>query len=127
MRATRWRRSVRDFGPYREWLSARGVPTEYLRVIDTELTAQAFITTDLDDNQITAFHPGAMQHAHRNRVGEARGITLGIVAPDGREGHARACRAVCQRRHSLHFRPGPGAADVRGRGAASASSARRAG
>jgi len=76
----------RDFGPYREWLTKAGVPTEHVRVIDSELTAQAFITTDLDDNQITAFHPGAMQHSHANRVSEARDITLGIVAPDGRDG-----------------------------------------
>jgi len=75
-----------DFAPYREWLARVGVASEHLRVIDSELTAQAFITTDLDDNQITAFHPGAMQHSHRNHVGDARGISLGIVAPDGREG-----------------------------------------
>ncbi|HVN46708.1 MAG TPA: carbohydrate kinase family protein [Steroidobacteraceae bacterium] len=76
----------RDFEPYREWLVRAGVPTEHVRVIGSELTAQAFITTDLDDNQITAFHPGAMQHSHLNEVSEARGVTLGIVAPDGREG-----------------------------------------
>ncbi|HEY6823713.1 MAG TPA: PfkB family carbohydrate kinase, partial [Steroidobacteraceae bacterium] len=74
----------RDFGAYHEWLARAGVPTEHVRVIDSELTAQAFITTDLDDNQITAFHPGAMQHSHANRVSEARDIALGIVAPDGR-------------------------------------------
>jgi adenosine kinase len=76
----------RDFAPYREWLARSGVPTDHVRVIDGELTAQAFITTDLADNQITAFHPGAMQHAHLNRVSEARDIAIGIVAPDGREG-----------------------------------------
>jgi adenosine kinase len=75
-----------DFGPYREWLKRAGVPAEHVRTVDGELTAQAFITTDLDDNQITAFHPGAMQHSHLNRVSEARDIALGIVAPDGREG-----------------------------------------
>jgi adenosine kinase len=76
----------RDFAPYREWLAHAGVPTDHVRVIDSELTAQAFITTDLDDNQITAFHPGAMQHSHRNQVSEAPDIAVGIVAPDGREG-----------------------------------------
>jgi adenosine kinase len=75
-----------DFGPYREWLARAGVPTEHVRVIESELTAQAFITTDLDDNQITAFHPGAMQHSHANRVSEARDIAIGIVSPDGRDG-----------------------------------------
>jgi adenosine kinase len=76
----------RDFGPYRDWLERTGIALDHLRVIDEELTAQAFITTDLDDNQITAFHPGAMQHAHRNAVSAAHGVSLGVVAPDGREG-----------------------------------------
>jgi adenosine kinase len=76
----------RDFSPYREWLGRNGVSTDHVRVIDGEFTAQAFITTDLDDNQITAFHPGAMQQSHLNHVSEARDIALGIVAPDGREG-----------------------------------------
>ena len=74
-----------DFGPYRESLTVKGVPMDHLKVIETEFTAQAFITTDLDDNQITAFHPGAMQHAHVNRVADAAGIGLGVVAPDGRQ------------------------------------------
>jgi adenosine kinase len=76
----------RDFAPYQEWMARTGVPADHVRVIDSELTAQAFITTDLDDNQITAFHPGAMQHSHVNHVSEARDIALGVVAPDGREG-----------------------------------------
>src|SRR5512138_3541904 len=62
----------RDFGPYAEWMARTGVPTDHIKVVDSEHTAQAFITTDLDDNQITAFHPGAMQHSHSNAVTEAR-------------------------------------------------------
>jgi adenosine kinase len=73
-----------DFGPYAEWLARHGVVTRHLKVLPQEFTAQAFITTDLDDNQITAFHPGAMQQAHQNRIGDADGIGIGIVAPDGR-------------------------------------------
>jgi len=57
-----------------------------VRVIPGSYTAQAYIITDLDDNQITAFHPGAMNDSHRNRVGDVADIALGIVAPDGREG-----------------------------------------
>jgi adenosine kinase len=76
----------RDFAPYAEWLSRHGVPLDHLRIIKDELTAQAFITTDLDDNQITAFHPGAMNHAHQNRVTDADGISIGMVSPDGRQG-----------------------------------------
>ena len=75
-----------DFGPYRERLAARGISVEHIKIIDEAFTAQAFITTDLDDNQITAFHPGAMQYAHLNKVSDVRAkIALGIVAPDGRQ------------------------------------------
>ena len=75
----------RDFGPYAEWMAAQGVPRDYIRVIESEHTAQGFITTDLDNNQITAFHPGAMQQAHLNKVADAGAVALGIVAPDGRD------------------------------------------
>jgi len=98
----------RDFAPYKEWLTRAGVPTEHLRVIDGELTAQAFITTDLDDNQITAFHPGAMQHSHANRVSEARDITLGIVAPDGREGMIEHAAQFAAAGIPFIFDPGQG-------------------
>ena len=98
----------RDFAPYKEWLTAARVPTEHLRVIDTELTAQAFITTDLDDNQITAFHPGAMQHSHVNRIADARDIVLGIVAPDGREGMLEHAAQFAQLRIPFIFDPGQG-------------------
>jgi len=98
----------RDFAPYKEWLVRAGVPTEHLRVIDSELTAQAFITTDLDDNQITAFHPGAMQHSQINRVSEARDIALGIVAPDGREGMLEHAAQFAAAGIPFIFDPGQG-------------------
>jgi len=97
-----------DFGPYRERLASAGISTEHIRVIDSELTAQAFITTDLDDNQITAFHPGAMQHSHVNRVTGARGITLGIVAPDGREGMIEHAAQFADAGIPFVFDPGQG-------------------
>ncbi len=75
----------RDFAPYKEWMASTGVPADYIRVIDSEFTAQAFITTDLDHNQITAFHPGAMQRSEENNVSDAHDIAIGIVAPAGRE------------------------------------------
>ena len=75
-----------DFAPYRDRMVAQGIAVNHIRVIDGTFTAQAFITTDLDDNQITAFHPGAMQHAHLNKVSDAvPGTALGIIAPDGRQ------------------------------------------
>jgi adenosine kinase len=75
-----------DFAPYALWLQKCGVSTAHVRTIDSEFTAQAYITTDLDANQITAFHPGAMNQSHQNRVSDARGTTLGLISPDGRQG-----------------------------------------
>ncbi len=86
-----------DYMPYDERLKKLKLSQQHVRRIPNTFTAQAFITTDLDDNQITAFHPGAMNHSHENHVQEAAGIRLGIVAPDGREGmlqHAREFRAA---------------------------------
>ncbi len=74
-----------DFAPYERWLQQYGIALHGVRRIEAEFTAQAYITTDLDDNQITAFHPGAMNHAHLNRVSDVTGIKLGVVAPDGRQ------------------------------------------
>ena len=74
-----------DFGNYRAWLLRHGVNLDHLSEVPGMLTAQAYITTDLDDNQITAFHPGAMNEAHRNTV-PGMPATLGIVSPDGRQG-----------------------------------------
>jgi adenosine kinase len=75
-----------DYLPYDERLTKLKLSQQHVRRIPNTFTAQAFITTDLDDNQITAFHPGAMNHSHENHVQEAKGVKLGIVAPDGREG-----------------------------------------
>ena len=75
-----------DFGAYAEWMDGNGVSRAHVTVIDDVFTGQAFITTDLADNQITAFHPGAMAYSHRNKVTDAKGISIGIVSPDGRDG-----------------------------------------
>ena len=79
----------RDFEPYREWLRSRGIRRDRIRVLDDLYTAQIFITTDLDDNQITVVHPGAMEQSHLNSVEDAPEATVGILAPDGREGMVR--------------------------------------
>ena len=75
-----------DFGPYRDWMVANGMSLRHVRVIDDEFTAQAYITTDLDANQLTAFHPGAMNHSWRLDVPRDGSVTIGVLAPDGREG-----------------------------------------
>ena len=76
----------KDFGPYKAWMYDCGLPTDLIRQLDAEYTAQAYITTDADNNQITAFHPGAMNHASMNHVPKDAGISLGIVAPESRDG-----------------------------------------
>ncbi len=83
-----------DFATYTQWLAQNDISDRHIRLIADSYTAQAFITTDLDDNQITAFHPGAMQQAHINSVKDAQDVSLAIIAPDGRDGmflHAREC------------------------------------
>src|SRR5476651_2638654 len=75
-----------DAQPYVYRLEKLQLSQRYIRQVAGTFTAQAFITTDLDDNQITAFHPGAMNHAHLNKVAAAPGVKLGIVSPDGRQG-----------------------------------------
>jgi adenosine kinase len=74
-----------DFDSYAEWMVKTGVDARYVKTVDGHYTAQAYITTDLDDNQITAFHPGAMQEAHSQAVPTDGSISLGIVSPDGRD------------------------------------------
>jgi len=83
-----------DIQPYLQRFEALGIATRLFKRIPGQFTAQAFITTDLDDNQITAFHPGAMNHAHENQVTRELGAGLATIAPDGKEGmlqHARQC------------------------------------
>lgn len=74
-----------DFGPYREHLQACGIRLDHVKELADLFTAQAFITTDLDDNQITAFHPGAMMRSYENHVRDVEGVKFGIVGPDGYE------------------------------------------
>jgi adenosine kinase len=74
-----------DFGPYREHFEACGIRLDHIKELPDLFTAQAFITTDLDDNQITAFHPGAMMRSYENHVRDVQGVKFGIVGPDGYE------------------------------------------
>jgi len=76
----------KDFSPYAEWMDQHRIARNHVKKIECAYTAQAFITTDQDDNQITAFHPGAMDYAHEVKVGDAQGVKIGIVSPDGRQG-----------------------------------------
>lgn len=97
----------KDFGPYAEWMDQCGIDRRYVKEVET-YTAQAFITTDEDDNQITAFHPGAMNLSHENRVTDAEGVKLGIVAPDGRDGMLQHAEQFAEAGIPFIFDPGQG-------------------
>ncbi|TSA15152.1 MAG: carbohydrate kinase family protein [Betaproteobacteria bacterium] len=75
-----------DGAEYAQRFDALGINRTQVSVVPGTLTAQAFIITDLDNNQITAFHPGAMMHAHINRIGKEDKPRVGIISPDGPEG-----------------------------------------
>ena len=95
-----------DFGPYRAHFEALGIPLDHVRVLDDSFTPQAFITTDYDNNQITAFHPGAMGMSHLNHVRDVPGVSIGIVAPDGREGMLQNAREFHEAGIPFIFDPG---------------------
>ena len=97
-----------DAGPYLSRLDGLGLSRAHVRQIDSAYTAQAFITTDLDDNQITAFHPGAMSFSHQNRISDARRVKLAIVAPDGREGMLKHASDLAAAEIPFVFDPGQG-------------------
>src|SRR5690606_7247602 len=97
-----------DFDPYRAWLDHNGIRQDHIMVLDGVLTAQAFITTDLDDNQITAFHPGAMNVAERSDVRSAKGVKIGMVSPDGRAGMVQHAAQFAEAGIPFVFDPGQG-------------------
>ena len=97
-----------DGAAYIERLSSLGIAIDAVRTISGTYTAQAYIITDLDDTQITAFHPGAMNEAHMNHVADVDRIALGIVAPDGRDGMAEHAREFAAARIPFMFDPGQG-------------------
>ena len=97
-----------DFSTYALRLEKLGITQAHIRHISGSYTGQAFITTDLDDNQITAFHPGAMSFSEHNHVGDASNVTLGIVSPDGREGMLQHAREFHEADTPWIFDPGQG-------------------
>jgi adenosine kinase len=97
-----------DFGPYAARLAELGLADRHVRRLEDHFTGQAFITTDVDDNQITAFHPGAMSFSHLNRIADAPGAKLGIVSPDGRDGMIEHARDFAASGVPYIFDPGQG-------------------
>ncbi len=98
-----------DFEPYSQWLCLTGISSQYIKVVDDNYTGQAYITTDEDDNQITAFHPGAMNSSHLNSVpADNKEISIGIVAPDGKEGMLLHAAEFAELKIPFIFDPGQG-------------------
>ena len=96
----------RDFAPYRKHLEECGICLDGVREFDDQFTPQCFITTDLDNNQITAFHPGAMSSAQENHVRDLAQIDFAIVAPDGREAMLQHAIEFAERKLPFIFDPG---------------------
>jgi len=97
-----------DFEPYAQWLSSCHISGKYITKLDGEFTGQAYITTDEDDNQITAFHPGAMNESHCNSVPLNTEITIGIVSPDGKQGMQQHAQEFVDAEIPFIFDPGQG-------------------
>jgi len=98
----------KDFDPYAYWMDKKQVNRTHIKVIEDAYTGQAFITTDLDDNQITAFHPGAMNFSQNNNVNDAKDCKLGIISPDGRDGMLQHAEQFADAAIPFIFDPGQG-------------------
>src|SRR5690349_14794432 len=97
-----------DFAPYAKRLDGLGISRTHIKELGDTYTAQAYIVTDMDDNQITAFHPGAMNRSHANRVSDVADVGLGIVGPDGRDGMLSHAREFARAGIPFVFDPGQG-------------------
>ena len=97
-----------DAGPYVARIEALGIDASHVATMPDAFTAQCFITTDLDDNQITAFHPGAMSSSPVNHVDDTRDIELAIIAPDSRDGMVQHARELADANIPFIFDPGQG-------------------
>ncbi|MEW8426696.1 MAG: carbohydrate kinase family protein, partial [Candidatus Thiodiazotropha sp.] len=97
-----------DFAPYAKWMDECGISREQVLEVPGSYTAQAYITTDQDDNQITAFHPGAMNQAHQIDVSKINGTSIGMVSPDGRQGMIEHAAQFAETGVPFVFDPGQG-------------------
>ncbi|MDI1232413.1 MAG: carbohydrate kinase family protein [Methylobacter sp.] len=97
-----------DFEPYAQWLAQNQLSSEFIQILDNHYTGQAYITTDEEANQITAFHPGAMNSSHLNSVPTDRQISIGIVSPDGKEGMQLHAEQFAELDIPFIFDPGQG-------------------
>ena len=97
-----------DAGPYLDWMKNNEISTKYIKVINDSYTAQAYITTDSKANQITTFHPGAMQYANQIKIPLDESVTLGLISPDGRDGMIEHTKQLIEMNVPYVFDPGQG-------------------
>jgi adenosine kinase len=97
-----------DFEPYSQWMSQNGLSSEFIHIMDNNYTGQAYITTDEDGNQITAFHPGAMSFSHLNSIPVDSDISIGIISPDGKDGMLLHADQFAELNIPFIFDPGQG-------------------
>jgi adenosine kinase len=98
-----------DFGPYAEWLDSKGLRRDWIKVLADVYTAQCFITTDMDHNQITSFHPGAMERAHEATLDSVdEHYSVGCVSPNGKQAMIDHARLLKQRGVPCVVDPGQG-------------------
>jgi adenosine kinase len=97
-----------DGAAYLERLAGQEIRTDCIRLVPDAFTAQAFITTDASNHQLTAFHPGAMMSSHLNQVEQAGKVDIAIIAPDGREGMLQHAKDCAKREIPFIFDPGQG-------------------
>ena len=97
-----------DAGPYIEWMRKNNINTDYIEIIKDSYTAQAYITTDLNANQITTFHPGAMQYSNQIKIPDNDSVTLGLISPDGRDGMIDHAKQLIEMKVPYVFDPGQG-------------------
>jgi adenosine kinase len=98
----------KDGAPYRTHLEAQGMDLKHVMTVEDDYTAQAMIITDQDNNQITAFHPGAMGQAHRLTIEADASVKLAIVAPDGRDAMLQHAAQLHAAKIPFVFDPGQG-------------------
>ena len=97
-----------DFDTYKQWLDKNNISTESIKVLTDKYTPQCFITTDANNNQLTSFHPGAMDDAHLNPISNRDDIELAIIAPDGKLGTLQHAKELYERGIPVIFDPGQG-------------------
>jgi len=97
-----------DGQSYLERLKGLGISTQFIKEVPDSYTAQAMIMTDQDNNQITAFHPGAMNHAHLNVIDASHNIKVAIIAPDGKEAMINHAKQLFDLKIPFVFDPGQG-------------------